>query len=136
MLRQMEAEDFRVGRRHHRLAGPKNEPHRQQHRESSHQTRCRRGERPEQEAGYYRPVDVKAVHYPSADKLHRGIGPKNAESRIPSSEAEMRNSSFSRGASTCNRSGSQPFLKINEALLAIRIMSDKLDWENLATART
>ncbi|PYX75292.1 MAG: hypothetical protein DMG72_07750 [Acidobacteria bacterium] len=76
MLRQMEAEDFRVGRTHHRLADAKHQPHRQQHRESSHQTRCRRGKRPEHEAGCYHPVDVKAVHYPSADELHRGVSPK------------------------------------------------------------
>ena len=76
MLRQMEAEDFRAGGNHHRLADAKHQPHRQQHRESSYDTGCRSSKRPEQEPGCYHPVGVQPVHQPAADKLHRGVGPK------------------------------------------------------------
>ena len=41
VLRQMEAEDFRAGGNHYRLADAEHQPHSQQHRESSYETGCR-----------------------------------------------------------------------------------------------
>ena len=76
MLRQMETEDFRAGGHHYGLTNAKHQPHREQHGESSYQTSGRRGNGPEEESSRYHPIDVKGLHQPTAQELHRGVGPK------------------------------------------------------------